>query len=176
VLSVRYTRRCRSSLLLHCTNTGPVAVFGPVWAVLLSRSVGLHAFNQHSEWNTWAYGRSLHSYSPGHIMWDLWWTKWYWGRFSPSTSVSPSLDIAVGIATGYGLDDRGVGVRVSVGLRIFTSPCHPDRLCPTQLLSNGHRGALSLGREADHSLPTNAEVKNTWVSTSTPHTSSWRSA
>jgi hypothetical protein len=19
-------------------------------------------------------------------MWDLWWTKWYWGRFSPSTS------------------------------------------------------------------------------------------
>jgi hypothetical protein len=23
-------------------------------------------------------------------MWDLWWTKWYWGRFSPSTSVSPA--------------------------------------------------------------------------------------
>jgi hypothetical protein len=22
-------------------------------------------------------------------MWDLWWTKWHWGRFSPSTSVSP---------------------------------------------------------------------------------------
>jgi hypothetical protein len=21
-------------------------------------------------------------------MWDLWWTKWNWGRFSPSTSVS----------------------------------------------------------------------------------------
>jgi hypothetical protein len=21
-------------------------------------------------------------------MWDLWWTKWRWGRFSPSTSVS----------------------------------------------------------------------------------------
>jgi hypothetical protein len=21
-------------------------------------------------------------------MWDLWWTKWHWGRFSPSTSVS----------------------------------------------------------------------------------------
>jgi hypothetical protein len=20
-------------------------------------------------------------------MWDLWWTKWHWGRFSPSTSV-----------------------------------------------------------------------------------------
>jgi hypothetical protein len=27
----------------------------------------------------------------------------------------------VGIATGYGLDDRGVGVRVPVGSRIFSS-------------------------------------------------------
>jgi hypothetical protein len=23
-------------------------------------------------------------------MWDLWWTKWRWGRFSPSTAVSPA--------------------------------------------------------------------------------------
>jgi hypothetical protein len=23
-------------------------------------------------------------------MWDLWWTKWLWGMFSPSTSVSPA--------------------------------------------------------------------------------------
>jgi hypothetical protein len=28
-------------------------------------------------------------------------------------------DSAVSIATGYGLDDRGVGVRVPVGSRIF---------------------------------------------------------
>jgi hypothetical protein len=28
-----------------------------------------------------------------------------------------------GDATGYGLDDREVGVRVPVGSRIFTSPC-----------------------------------------------------
>jgi hypothetical protein len=27
---------------------------------------------------------------------------------------------AVGLATGYGLDDRGVGVRVPIGSRIFT--------------------------------------------------------
>jgi hypothetical protein len=26
--------------------------------------------------------------TPGLVMWDLWWTKWRWGRFSPSTSVS----------------------------------------------------------------------------------------
>jgi hypothetical protein len=23
-------------------------------------------------------------------MWDLWWTKWCWGRFSPSTSAFPA--------------------------------------------------------------------------------------
>jgi hypothetical protein len=27
---------------------------------------------------------------PGQVMWDLWWTKWHWGRFSPNTSVSPA--------------------------------------------------------------------------------------
>jgi hypothetical protein len=28
--------------------------------------------------------------SPGQVVWDLWWTKWHWGRFYPSTSVSPA--------------------------------------------------------------------------------------
>jgi hypothetical protein len=28
--------------------------------------------------------------SQGLVMWDLWWTKWRWGRVSPSTSVSPA--------------------------------------------------------------------------------------
>jgi hypothetical protein len=47
----------------------------------------------------------------------------------------------VGIATDYGLDDRGVGVRVPVGSRIFSSPRRPDRLWgPRNLLSNGYRG------------------------------------
>jgi hypothetical protein len=27
---------------------------------------------------------------PGLVKWDLWWRKWRWGRFSPSTSVSPA--------------------------------------------------------------------------------------
>jgi hypothetical protein len=26
----------------------------------------------------------------GLVMWDLWWTKWRWGRFSLSTSASPT--------------------------------------------------------------------------------------
>jgi hypothetical protein len=44
---------------------------------------------------------------------------------------------AVGIATGYGLDDRGVGVRVPIGLRMFTSPRRSDRLWGLPSLSNG---------------------------------------
>jgi hypothetical protein len=48
---------------------------------------------------------------------------------------------AVGIATGYGLNNQGVGVRVPVGARIFTCPCRLDRLWgPPSLLSNGYRG------------------------------------
>jgi hypothetical protein len=55
-------------------------------------------------------------------------------------------DSAVGIATGYGLDDRGVGVRVPVESRIFSSPRRPDLLWgPSSLLSNGYRGLFSRG-------------------------------
>jgi hypothetical protein len=42
------------------------------------------------------------------------------------------------IPTGYELDDRGVGVRVPVGARIFTSPSLSDWLwSPPSLLYNG---------------------------------------
>jgi hypothetical protein len=80
----------------------------------------------------------------------------------------------VGIATSYGMDDPGVGVRVPVGARIFPSPRRPHRLCgPPNLVSNGYRGALSLAVkrlrcEADPSPPTSAEVKKMWIYTSTP--------
>jgi hypothetical protein len=37
-------------------------------------------------------------------------------------------DSAVGIATGYVLDARGVGVRVPIGSIIFTSRSLPDRV------------------------------------------------
>jgi hypothetical protein len=48
-------------------------------------------------------------------------------------------DTVVGTATGYGLDDQGVGVRVQVGSRIFSSSR------PTNLLSNGYRGLFPQG-------------------------------
>jgi hypothetical protein len=60
----------------------------------------------------------------------------------------------VGIATGYGLDDRGVGVRVPVGLGIFSSSRHPDRLLGlVRLLSNGYRGSFPGGKAAGALVP-----------------------
>jgi hypothetical protein len=53
---------------------------------------------------------------------------------------------SVGIAIGYGLDDRGVGVRVLVGSRIFFPPRRPDRLWSlSSLLSNGYLGLFPRG-------------------------------
>jgi hypothetical protein len=72
---------------------------------------------------------------------------------------------AVRIATGYGLGDRGVAVRVPVVSSIFLSPQRPDRVWgPHNLPSSGYR----LGSEADHSPPTSAEVMKIWIYTSSP--------
>jgi hypothetical protein len=77
-------------------------------------------------------------------------------------------------ATGYGLDDRGSTVRFPAGTENFSlyhriqngSGAHPD----SYPMANR---ALSLkikrpGREAYHSPPSSAEVKNAWSYTSTP--------
>jgi hypothetical protein len=79
------------------------------------------------------------------------------------------LDSAVGIATGYGIDKRG---RSSSPCRVFSTSSRPA-LGPTQRPIQWVTGALSPevkrpGREADHSPPSNAEFKKTWVYTSTP--------
>jgi hypothetical protein len=56
---------------------------------------------------------------------------------------------AVGIATGYGLDDGGVGVRVPVGSRIFCPPCRPDRLWAHPASYPMGTGGHFLGGKAD---------------------------
>jgi hypothetical protein len=81
-------------------------------------------------------------------------------------------DSTVDLATGYGLDDRGIGFRVAVESRIFS--CRPDRLCgPPSLIFNGYRGLFPREvrrqrREADHSPPSSAKIKKMKIYTSTP--------
>jgi hypothetical protein len=87
---------------------------------------------------------------------------------------SRSRASVVYIATGYGPDDRGVGVRVPVGSRIFSSPRRPGQFwCSLSLLSNGYRGLFPRGvkrqgRKTNHSPPASAEVKQMWICTSIP--------
>jgi hypothetical protein len=78
-----------------------------------------------------------------------------------------------GIATAYGLDDRGFGVRIPVSSRIFSSTRCSDRpLRPPSLLSNRYQGLFPGGEVAgawSWSLTsTSAEVKKMWIYTSTP--------
>jgi hypothetical protein len=57
-----------------------------------------------------------------------------------------SRDSVVGTATGYGLDDRGVTIRVPVGSRIFSSPNRPELLWgPPSHLSYGYWGLFLRG-------------------------------
>jgi hypothetical protein len=68
-------------------------------------------------------------------------TIWIVFYLDMDTRFSGSRGTVVGIATDYGLDGGGIGVRVPVGSRIFSSPSCADRLWgPSNLLSNGYRG------------------------------------
>jgi hypothetical protein len=82
------------------------------------------------------------------------------------------MENIVGIATGHTDSDQGVGVRVAVESRTFLLVvqtgfgAHPaSNPIGTGGLSQGLK---RLGYEADHSSPTSAEVKKTWIYTSTP--------
>jgi hypothetical protein len=76
------------------------------------------------------------------------------------------------IALGYGLEDRGFKSRQRLGIFLFTTVSRTV-LGPTQPPMQWVQGVLSPGvkrpgREADHSPPSSAEVKNAWSYTSTP--------
>jgi hypothetical protein len=89
--------------------------------------------------------------------------KWSFMNLNPK-----SRSDAVGMATGYVLDDRGVGVRVPIGSRIFSFPQRRPALGLAQpplqwALETLSLGVKRKGSEAGHSPPTRAEVKKTFI-------------
>jgi hypothetical protein len=71
-------------------------------------------------------------------------------QFVSLPAVNRSLDSVVGIATSYGLDDRGVGVRVPGRVKNFLfSVSFRPALWSTQPPIQWVPGALSLGGKAD---------------------------
>jgi hypothetical protein len=95
--------------------------------------------------------------------------------------ISVSRGSAVGIATGYGLDERGVKVRVPVGselslLHIVQTGFEANPASYPMGTEGFSPGVKRQGREADHSPPASAEFKRMWIYHPFSHTSSWRSA
>jgi hypothetical protein len=80
-----------------------------------------------------------------------------------------SRDSSVAIATGYGMKDGGVGVRVPIRQEF-------SLLHVVQTGSGVHTTYYTMGtRDSFHSPTTSAEFKKIWIYTPTPHTPSWRS-
>jgi hypothetical protein len=74
---------------------------------------------------------------------------------------------SVSIVSDYGLDDRAIGVRSPAGTKGFSSSlcvqtgsgAHPAS-CPMGTGGPFSGGKARLGRDADHSPPSSAEVEN----------------
>jgi hypothetical protein len=92
-------------------------------------------------------------------------------QFQPNSRGS-SVRIVTRLRAGFD-SQRGFGLfLLAIGSRLPLEPTQPIEWV---------QRAVSLlvkwpGREADHSPPSSAEVKNAWSYTSTPHTSSWHGA
>jgi hypothetical protein len=135
------------------------------------------ALFRYTLWCTWssdrtvsAVGRQVHCCTTKHSYLCNITNVWY--IFRCSLYLKGYYNSVVGIPTGYGLDDRGVGVRVPVGSRIFSSTLSRPALGPTQPPIQWVPGAVSpgvrrQGREADHSASTSADVKKMWIYTYT---------
>jgi hypothetical protein len=63
-------------------NTYPLNYVGVLINLWLGRAIAQAV-------SRWLPHRGGPGSNPGLVMWDLWWTKWWWGRFSGSISVSP---------------------------------------------------------------------------------------
>jgi hypothetical protein len=110
-----------------------------------------------------------------------------YGKFNvpPTKKINKSYcyfygSVGKATATGYAAGELGFDFQQGQEIFLFTveSTTDPE---PTQLLIQRVPRACSSrvkrqGREADHTPPSNVEVKNAWSYTSATNTSSWRDA
>jgi hypothetical protein len=100
------------------------------------------------EWKSVRYRQFNHTFNPWNFVSHFTSNSTEF-KFVAVLACTVSRDSAACIATGYGLDEWEVGVRVPVGSRIFTSPCCPGRLWgPPNLLYNGYLEIFPGGKAA----------------------------
>jgi hypothetical protein len=106
--------------------------------------------------------------------------NWFYSclAFKSSSITGQSWDSSIGIVPGYGLDDWGL---IPGKGKIFLFSSLNWLWGPPSLLPNGYwglfpRGVKQQGREADHSPPSSAKVKNSGAIPPLPNMSSWHNA
>jgi hypothetical protein len=100
-----------------------------------------------------------------------------WKHFCTIYTWDESRDSLVGIATGYGLGN-GIDSQQEQKIFLYFTASRPalGPETPAQWVPGALSLGVSPGREADHSPPSNAEVKNGGAIPPLSHVSSWHSA
>jgi hypothetical protein len=94
-------------------------------------------------------------------------------NFMRRSDAKHNLDTSVSIATDYGLDSRG-SIRDKGKIFLYSTASKPPTQPSIQRVPWAHfLGVKRQVREADHSPPSSAHVKNGVAIRSLPHTSSW---
>jgi hypothetical protein len=122
------------------------------------------------EWNAVLCSPSPRHYSSGWALasWKIHFHSSLFFIFPPHPFTLRSRDSSVGIATGYGLDDRGESSSPGRVKNFHFSISSRLALGSTQPPIKWVPGVKRQEREADHSPPTSAEIKKVWIYTSTP--------
>jgi hypothetical protein len=122
------------------------------------------------------------SFAPHLKTWNTKFSVLSLEQISSPFSSNTSQDSSVGIATGYGPDDRMIGFRFPTEAGNFSPhhSVHTGSVWPTQPPVQWVTGALSLGlkrseREADHSPPSSVDVEEyVELYLHSPNAPSWR--
>jgi hypothetical protein len=81
--------------------------------------------------------------SPPQAMWDLWWAKWHWGRFSLCTSASPTHSHSTDCST-LNIQHHPSPGAGTIGQRVATIPSALSLTPPYETKENPYFNVLRL--------------------------------